>query len=205
MAKRVKAEVRQEVARQHEGEGLGSLPRRMPYSEEARRLLPLCTDPEPVTTAAALVTLIDELRKHFDYRCSDGRNHDDRVKAHLLGRRQNGNGARNIKHVTGLPVVNWHSLPAGCPSLSGDAEEAIGELRRWADSQEAGRSPKTEVLSDRENEVDSLIWQEGPLTGKEIHNRTGIGEKVLSNHIIPALKQKRGLVNKRSRGYFYPS
>jgi hypothetical protein len=205
MAKRTKAVARQVAARVHEGEGLGSLPRRMPYSEEVRRLLPLCTDPEPVTTATALVTLIDELRKHFDIRCNDGRNHDDRVKARLLGRRQNGNDARNIKHVTGLPVVNWHSLPAGCPSLTGDAEEAIGELRRWADSQRAGKSRETEVLSDRENKVDSLIRQEGPLTGKEIHNRTGIGEKVLSNHIIPALKRKRGQKNKRSRGYFYPS
>jgi hypothetical protein len=65
--------------------------------------------------------------------------------------------------------------------------------------------PAPELLSEREEEVDQLIRNEGPLPGKAICKRLVIGEKVLANHIIPALKRKRGLQNKRTRGYFYPT
>ena len=60
------------------------------------------------------------------------------------------------------------------------------------------------ALTERESEVDSVIRGGGPLTGKELHNKTGIGLKTLQNHVLPALKQKRGLINIRSRGYTYP-
>ena len=71
----------------------------------------------------------------------------------------------------------------------------------------ANAPPKVspEPLSEREQEVDDLIRAEGPLMAKEISNRLGIGEKVLYNHVVPALKKKRGLENKRSKGYFYPT
>jgi hypothetical protein len=68
-----------------------------------------------------------------------------------------------------------------------------------------GAGRREMILSEREREVDELIRREGPLTGKEICNRLGIGDKVLSNHVIPALKKERGLKNQRSRGYFYPT
>jgi DNA-binding CsgD family transcriptional regulator len=66
------------------------------------------------------------------------------------------------------------------------------------------RAPPTlPPLSDREREVYDVIRQHGHLTGKQIANRTGIGEKTLTRHIIPTLKL-RGLRNRRGVGYYFP-
>ncbi len=59
-------------------------------------------------------------------------------------------------------------------------------------------------LSEREADVDALVRSRGHATGKEICTELGISEKVLSNHIIPALKE-RGLKNRRTVGYYYPA
>ena len=83
--------------------------------------------------------------------------------------------------------------------------DAIKRERAQLENRLPAEPPPPEVLSERESEVDQLIRDKGPLQGKEIADQTGIGEKVLSNHVIPALKVKRGLQNKRSRGYFYPT
>jgi hypothetical protein len=62
------------------------------------------------------------------------------------------------------------------------------------------------VLTDHESEVDSEIRKsDRPLTAKQLASKTGIGQDVLENHVLPALKRKRGLENQRGAGYFYPS
>lgn len=94
------------------------------------------------------------------------------------------------------------SIPARpSPSLL----RGLKELREEIGGPMAGSAVATELLSERELEVDQLIRDEGPLQGKEIADKTGLSAKVLSNHLLPALKTKRGLQNKRSRGYFYPN
>ena len=59
-------------------------------------------------------------------------------------------------------------------------------------------------LSETEQTVFNVIWAKGPLSAKEIANETGISLPVLYNHVIPALKSQCGLLNKKSRGYYFP-
>ncbi len=90
-----------------------------------------------------------------------------------------------------------------------DAELAIARMKKLAgyvpEAMKADQDgPAATPLSEREQEVDEFIREYGPKTSREIARGTGIGDDVLRNHVIPALKRKRGLQNKRSRGYYYP-
>ena len=84
-----------------------------------------------------------------------------------------------------------------------DAERvaAIGRLSR---SSEADKIMATlrPPLSDREAEVFRLIHDSGSLIGKEVSDRLGIGQSTLTAHIIPALKKRKLVGNRRGTGYF---
>lgn len=58
-------------------------------------------------------------------------------------------------------------------------------------------------LTGREKEIAGLIRKEGPLTGKDICNKTGIGQSDLTSAVIPTLKE-HGLINRRGAGYIFP-
>jgi len=87
-------------------------------------------------------------------------------------------------------------------------KDAHGWVERIA-QQSAGQADNATVghglppLTERESLVDSLIRAEGPLSGKEICNKTGIDQSSLTSQVIPILK-KRGLRNRRGVGYFFP-
>ncbi len=81
----------------------------------------------------------------------------------------------------------------------------VSRLRALARSLSApdvdGRQRK-EPLSDTEEKVYRLICERGPIQGDEICRETGMEQSTLTSHIIPALKAKRGVRNKRGAGYY---
>jgi hypothetical protein len=105
--------------------------------------VPLLNETEPVTTAAGLVTLIDELRKYFTHwRKSNGRPVDERVLQHLLASEWKPGEVRDEDHATGFPVVAWDKLSDAKDILrqSGNAKDRLRLLLAWA---QAAARPET--------------------------------------------------------------
>jgi chromosome segregation and condensation protein ScpB len=65
--------------------------------------------------------------------------------------------------------------------------------------------PELLPLTDREQSVYEYICSNGPVTGKQICNAVGCDQSTLTTHIIPALKEKRGILLKRGAGYYSPT
>ena len=88
----------------------------------------------------------------------------------------------------------------------GRLADMLASLIREFRPREGGTSPAAAEmpLSEWEQKVDQLIRDKGPLSGKEICLAIGIEIKVLYNHVVPALKRKRGLSKQGQVGYFYP-
>jgi hypothetical protein len=63
-----------------------------------------------------------------------------------------------------------------------------------------------EPLTDMQEKVFAIIEDHGPITGKAIiallPNGDKIDQSALTTHIIPPLKQLRGVRNKRGAGYY---
>ena len=59
-------------------------------------------------------------------------------------------------------------------------------------------------LTESQKDAYDLIRNEGPLFGKEVVDRLGIGsESAFTTHYVPALKQ-HGIRNRRGLGYYHP-
>ena len=93
---------------------------------------------------------------------------------------------------------------------SPDAVHAEGLTPRYAEDYLLGRGiaraegEPTEPLTRRVEIVYQEIIEHGPLTGRQITQRTGIDQSTLTKEIIPELKRLRGIVNKRGAGYYSP-
>lgn len=60
-----------------------------------------------------------------------------------------------------------------------------------------------EPLTDTQQEVYDVITKDGPIIGKRICNAVGIPNlSTLTKDIIPVLKKRRGVKNKRGCGYY---
>lgn len=108
------------------------------------------------------------------------------------------------RHLSELPPGDRVAVEAAGPLIErlwlkfqqdgGKALEGIG----GADSP----NPKGDPLTDAEQQVYDVIMERGPVQGPEIIRLVGIEQSTLTRHVIPALKTKRGVRNKRSRGYY---
>lgn len=68
-----------------------------------------------------------------------------------------------------------------------------------------GGTVADEPLTDTEQRVfDAIIAADGPIMGTAICQKTGIEQSTLTGHIIPVLKAKRGVRNRRGAGYYLP-
>lgn len=78
---------------------------------------------------------------------------------------------------------------------------------RWlADAIGTRRPAKArEPLTEAQERVFQVIVAEGPIQGSDICQRTGDEQSTLTSHIIPALKKRRGVKNKRGAGYYAPN
>jgi hypothetical protein len=66
-------------------------------------------------------------------------------------------------------------------------------------------APMAKTLSKRAEAVYRIIVQDGPITGREICAITRIDQSTLTSHIIPELKELRGVTNDRNgAGYYSP-
>ena len=93
------------------------------------------------------------------------------------------------------------------------------QVRAWIDrewaavSKDAGGADRTrgqhsetlaEPLSDSQQQAFNLICKEGPLLGRQIVNKLGIGsESTFTTHYVPSLK-RHGIKNRRGLGYYHP-
>ncbi len=87
-----------------------------------------------------------------------------------------------------------------------DADEAAAV--RKSKGRTAGKPIQQAIpLTEREQQIADLIWEKGPLSGKEICNQMGIDQSSLTSQVIPVLKKPEngGLKNRRGVGYFFPS
>lgn len=109
-----------------------------------------------------------------------------------------------------VPVNGPLSITAGKPfgrfSLAGvDPSEIVAvckEIEAKIVRLEAGCDTRDSLLTETEQNVYEVIHQRGPVQGPEIVRIVGIEQSTLTRHIIPALKRKRGVKSKRSRGYY---
>ena len=88
---------------------------------------------------------------------------------------------------------------------TGDIRRAIRALMAAASEREHGTvADIRRPLSDRESQVLDLI-PVGPdraISGKEIIKELGISQSVLTTHVIPHLKTRHGVRNRRGSGYY---
>jgi hypothetical protein len=89
------------------------------------------------------------------------------------------------------PAARDRMYYENCQSLLG---WAMAELSRLQDD-----GP----LSEGQAEVAKFIRDVGFASAKEIANRLGVDDATVRKHYIPPLK-KRGLLNKKARGYYFP-
>ena len=114
-------------------------------AEHVEKRLPLCSDPEPVTTATGIVELIANLRTHFEtWRRQTGQPTDCRVLAHLLAPMHNAHGVKDADHVWGFPAVDWSKLPGWPTPHSDDDQKSLRTILAWAESK--AEKPQQQVL-----------------------------------------------------------
>jgi hypothetical protein len=122
--------------------------------------------------------------------------------------------ARLLRSLCPIPE-EWQHLGemTGAKSLPPQADnkavgEALAAFRDFvANRKAAGRRNSPPPLTEPEQEVLDLIAAQPAdrgITGKQISNRTGIGQSTLTSHVIPKLKRWYGIKNRRGAGYYRP-
>lgn len=86
------------------------------------------------------------------------------------------------------------------------ALRAVASLPARADAFAGKRPPAHAIpLSDNEELVHRMILESNePVTLKAICRETGFTEGYVTGNVILSLKEKRGLLNRRNVGYYYP-
>lgn len=59
-------------------------------------------------------------------------------------------------------------------------------------------------LTDAQQRVYEVIREDGPIMGTAICNRTGLSQSSLTSHVIPVLKERKGVKNRSGSGYYLP-
>lgn len=100
---------------------------------------------------------------------------------------------------------NLRELPrVDAPLDAWDWDLAAGELHHIEVAALTAATPTGEPLTDTEQAVFDVIRSKGPITGKKICNTVGTDQGTLTSRIIPVLKKRYGVKNKRGAGYYVP-
>lgn len=85
------------------------------------------------------------------------------------------------------------------------ADMALSRLHSMLLAESMAKSKSQGPLTETQENVFRIIRDEGPIQGAKICSRTGIEQSTLTKHIIPVLKDQRGVRNKPGAGYYLPS